>query len=167
MRRIIIEDLDQPAHSCNRIRGFPFCINNLYITIHRYPIFSTRYSVTCKVHTGCHKTREIEHGLCACTVDNPLAKARGLSLRTGAQTMLYLSHGLCEILSSPKLNPCHLLVSRTLASQCPLYIKEHSLNTIPIFYLHFYFSFHKLLISQSKFSGFDFEISRVDCIIIV
>ena len=31
----------------------------------------------------------IEHGLCACTVD-PLAKARGLSLRTGAQTMLYL-----------------------------------------------------------------------------
>ena len=28
--------------------------------------------------------------MCACTVDNPLAKARGLSLRTGAQTMLYL-----------------------------------------------------------------------------
>ena len=26
-----------------------------------------------------------------CTVDNPLAKARGLSLRTDAQTMLYLS----------------------------------------------------------------------------
>ena len=35
-------------------------------------------------------TSEIEHGLCACTVDNPLAKARGLSLRTGAQPMLYL-----------------------------------------------------------------------------
>ena len=30
--------------------------------------------------------------MCTCTVDNPLAKARGLSLRTGAQTMLYLSH---------------------------------------------------------------------------
>ena len=29
--------------------------------------------------------------LCACSVDNPLAKAWGLSLRTGAQTMLYLS----------------------------------------------------------------------------
>ena len=29
--------------------------------------------------------------MCACTVDNPLAKARGLSLRTGAQTMLYLT----------------------------------------------------------------------------
>ena len=28
--------------------------------------------------------------MCACTVDNPLAKARGLSLRTGAQPMLYL-----------------------------------------------------------------------------
>ena len=26
------------------------------------------------------------------TVDNPLAKARGLSLRTGGQTMLYRSH---------------------------------------------------------------------------
>ena len=48
-------------------------------TIHRYPIFSTRYSVMCKVYTGYCGTSEIEHGLCACTVDNPLAKARGLS----------------------------------------------------------------------------------------
>ena len=46
----------------------------------------------CKVYTGYCATSEIEHGLCACTVDNPLAKTRGLSLRTGAQTMLYLSH---------------------------------------------------------------------------
>ena len=45
----------------------------------------------CKVYTGYCGTSEIEHGLCACTVDNPLAKARGLSLRTGAQTILYLS----------------------------------------------------------------------------
>ena len=45
----------------------------------------------CKVYTGYHGTSEIEHGLCACTVDNPLAKARGLSLHTAAQTMLYLS----------------------------------------------------------------------------
>ena len=45
----------------------------------------------CKVYTGYCGTREIEHGLCACTVDNPLAKARGLSLRTGAQPMLCLS----------------------------------------------------------------------------
>ena len=44
----------------------------------------------CKVYTGYCGTSEIEHGLRACTVDNPLAKARGLSLRTGAQTMLYL-----------------------------------------------------------------------------
>ena len=43
----------------------------------------------CKVYTGYRGTSEIEHGLCACTVDNPLAKARGLSLRTGAQIMLY------------------------------------------------------------------------------
>ena len=45
----------------------------------------------CKVYIGYCGTSETEHGLCACTVDNPLAKARGLSLRTGAQTMLYLS----------------------------------------------------------------------------
>ena len=44
----------------------------------------------CKVYTGYCGTSEIEHDLCACTVDNPLAKARGLSHRTGAQTMLYL-----------------------------------------------------------------------------
>ena len=68
----------------------------LCTTIHRYPIFSTRHFVTCKVYTGHHGTSEIEHGLCACTVDNPLAKARGLSLRTGAQTMLYLSHILTK-----------------------------------------------------------------------
>ena len=60
-------------------------------TFHRYPIFSKSYTVLCKVYTGYCGTSEIEHGLCACTVDNPLAKARGLSLRTGAQTMLYLS----------------------------------------------------------------------------
>ena len=47
----------------------------------------------CKVCTGYHGTSEIEHGLCACTVDNPLAKARGLSFGTGVQTMLYLSLG--------------------------------------------------------------------------
>ena len=48
-----------------------------------------QYSVLCKVYTGYCSTSEIEHGLCACTVDNPLAKARGLSLRTGAQTCSY------------------------------------------------------------------------------
>ena len=47
----------------------------------------------CKVYTEYHGTSEIEHGLCACTVDNPLATARGLPLRPGAQTMLYLSQG--------------------------------------------------------------------------
>ena len=51
----------------------------------------------CKVYTGYCGKSEIEHGLCACTVDNPLAKARGLSLRTGAQTMLYLSLAYAEV----------------------------------------------------------------------
>ena len=45
----------------------------------------------CKVYTGYCGTSEMEHGLCTRTVDNPIAKVRGLSLRTGAQTMLYLS----------------------------------------------------------------------------
>ena len=50
----------------------------------------TRY----KVYTGYHGTSEIGHGLCVGTVDNPLAKAPGLSLRTSAQTMLCLSLNL-------------------------------------------------------------------------
>ena len=58
------------------------------IIIHKYPILSTRYSVMCKVYIGYHGASEIEHGLCACTVDNPRA------FRTGAQTMLYLSLNL-------------------------------------------------------------------------
>ena len=61
-------------------------------TINRCPIFSTRYSEMCKVYTCYHGTSEIEHGLFAFSVDNPLAKARGLSLRTGSQAILYLSH---------------------------------------------------------------------------
>ena len=71
-----------------RHRCLSLCIT--CTTFHIYPILSTRYSVMCKVYTGYCGTSEIEHGLCACTVDNPLAKARGLSLRTGAQPMLYL-----------------------------------------------------------------------------
>ena len=37
-----------------------------------------------------HGTNEIEHGLCAYTVDNPLAKALGLSFRTGTQSISHL-----------------------------------------------------------------------------
>ena len=62
-----------------------------------------------KVYTGCHGTNEIEHGLCACTVDNPLTKARGLSLRTGAQSMLYLSRKAS--FRKPQLS--HLFSSKT------------------------------------------------------
>ena len=31
----------------------------------------------CKLYTGHYGKSEVEHGLCDCTVDNPLAKARG------------------------------------------------------------------------------------------
>ena len=75
----------------NKLWCFAFKVNSYCTTIHRYPFFSARYSAMCKVYTGYHGTREIEHGLCTCTVDNPRAKARGLSLRIGAQTMLCLS----------------------------------------------------------------------------
>ena len=54
-------------------------------------IFCTNYPVTCKVYTGYHATSNLEHGSSTCTVDNPLANARGLSLITGGQTMIYLS----------------------------------------------------------------------------
>ena len=65
----------------------------LYIctTIHRYPIFSTKYSVLCKVYTGYHGISETEHGLCAYTVNNPLAKARGF-LSVQAHETCSISH---------------------------------------------------------------------------
>ena len=49
-----------------------------------------------KAYTGYHGASEMEHGLCSCTVDNPLAKARGASLRTSVVwpkeiSLLYLS----------------------------------------------------------------------------
>ena len=68
----------------------------------------------CKVYTGYCGTSEIEHGLCACTVDNPLAKARGLSLRTGAQTMLYL-----PLISSP--NYLELIIRFTVCVSVIIY----------------------------------------------
>ena len=67
----------------------------------------------CKVFTGYCGTSEIEHGFFACTVDNPLAKARGLSLRTGAQTMLYLSH-VISFGSLPSVTVITGLVRRVL-----------------------------------------------------
>ena len=62
--------------SCYENNGYNRAhLNNLYHNPQK-PICSTRYSVMCKVYTGYCGTSEIEHGLCACTVDNPLAKAR-------------------------------------------------------------------------------------------
>ena len=67
-------------------------------TIPRYPITQSpdtqsliRDTPQCAKSILDYHASKIEHGLYACTVDNPLVKARGLSLRTGAQTMLYLS----------------------------------------------------------------------------
>ena len=49
----------------------------LCTTFHRYPIFSKRYSVLCRVYTGYCGTSEIEHGLCACTVDSSRRSSLG------------------------------------------------------------------------------------------
>ena len=79
----------------------------------RCPILSTRYSLMCNVYTGYYGRSETEHGLCACTVDNPLAKARRLSLRTGAQTMLYLSHVISQVRISVEVTgPGRRILSR-------------------------------------------------------
>ena len=37
------------------------------------------------VNMSYHGTSEIDHGLCACMVNNPLTKAQRFSLRTGAK----------------------------------------------------------------------------------
>ena len=61
---------------------------------------------------------EIEHGLCACTVDYPLAKARGLSLRTGAQTMLYLPLIPVLVLEEEKELSRYSVADLTKANSC-------------------------------------------------
>ena len=59
------------------------------LTIHRYPIFSTRYSVMCKVYTGYHGISEIEHGLCAgprsaiCRAPDSYVRGPELGTRSG------------------------------------------------------------------------------------
>ena len=60
-------------------------------------LLSIKYFVTCMVYTGNCGTNKIEHCLTACTVDNPLAKARGLPLRTCKQTKLYLSYNIISL----------------------------------------------------------------------
>ena len=74
----------------------PVCLthSHLYFLYHNPQIPNLLHEILHNVQ-GLHwlcGTSEIEHGLCACTVDNPLAKARGLSLRSGAQTLIYLPH---------------------------------------------------------------------------
>ena len=53
----------------------------------------------CEVCTGYQATSEVEHGSSACTVDNPLAKVRGLYLRKGGQTMLYFTYLVYRVIT--------------------------------------------------------------------
>ena len=50
--------------------------------------FSMKYFAMGKVCTDKGSIKQLYHGLSACTGDNPLAKARGSSPRTGGQTMI-------------------------------------------------------------------------------
>ena len=83
----------------------------------------------CKVCTGYCGTSEIEHGLCACTVDNPLAKAQGLSLRTGAHTMLYLS-----LVRIPQIKPSSIFAC--LVSELARPLDKYKFDFINVFFLN-------------------------------
>ena len=83
-RKSVVRLTDRPDMTLDVYRGRK-------TTIQQIPHLFHEILRMCKVNTGYCGTSEIEHGLYACSVDNPLAKARGLSLRTGAQNMLYLS----------------------------------------------------------------------------
>ena len=73
----------------------------------------------CKVYTGDYGTSEIEHGLCACAVDNPLAKARDY-LSIQARTMLFiLSHIVYRSnFIKGDLDNCHNCPKSCLFQQC-------------------------------------------------
>ena len=75
----------------------------------------------CKVYTGYCGTSQIEHGLCSCTVDNPLAKARALA--RGLSTVQ--AHKTCSI--------SHLSSGSLLNFYCVLIIR---LGLITISLIH-------------------------------
>ena len=80
--------LSLPRKSVVRLTDRP----DMTLDVYRGRKTTIQYNTMCMVYTGYCGTSEIEHGLCTYMVNNSLAKARGLSLRTGAQIMLYLSH---------------------------------------------------------------------------
>ena len=49
---------------------------------------SRKYLVMCKIHTDVGGIKKVIQYLPTCTLDNPLAKARGLSPRIGGQAMV-------------------------------------------------------------------------------
>ena len=62
-----------------------FLLIATYIDI---PFFYIKYLTIHKVQMHVGAIRKLLHSLYVCTEDNPLAKARGLSPRTDAQTMI-------------------------------------------------------------------------------
>ena len=53
-----------------------------------FTIFCTDYLGKCKVYINVGGIKFLWHGLYTCTLDNPLAKARGFSPRPDRQTMV-------------------------------------------------------------------------------
>ena len=95
---------------------------NLFIpctTIHRHPIFSTRYSVICKVYTG-FDTSEKEHGSCACTVHNYL------SVR--AHKPCSISHFVASMFISISKPQCTNIIETKIKVSGPLYHCKVSLD---------------------------------------
>ena len=113
---LVANDFIDSAASLSKVkRMLELVVQPIYMlfdTVAQSPdtqIFSSRYPVTCKVYIRYHATNEteLERGSFACAIDNPLAKARGLSLRTGGPTLLCLS----QRKRKPCQNPNWLLVN--------------------------------------------------------
>ena len=82
--------------------------------------FSTTYFILSKVYTDENDIKCLNHGLFARTVDNPLAKARGLPPCTGKQTMVYL----LRTARPCKRNILLLSLSKLEGQQCSKDFKE-------------------------------------------
>ena len=98
----------------------------------------------CKVYTKNHATSEIEHGSFACTVDNSQAKARGVSLRSGGQTMLHLSlkvadpnFGCATFCALPSIGAVTTSSSHTTVSSHKVSVKDSDIVMCSAIYFLF------------------------------
>ena len=67
--------------SCTECKIFIYHVSKI-------PNFSMKYFIFSKVYSVLDGIKKLYHCLSACARDDPLAKVRGLSPRTGGQTMV-------------------------------------------------------------------------------